>query len=444
MRSARGCSVFLFVLTTLWAAFGHAQIAVSDFQDNADGWVTVANNRAPVIHEPGVIYQYDEHYGIMSFKAPSKYLGNVAAAYQGTLSFEFLTSAPHYAPSSPKIRMSGETPYGTLTLKLALSPDLTPNVFHSFKIPMDESAPWSLVGHRRAPTAEEFQMVMSNLTDLRIIGDTSAYADEMFAIRNVRLDPKEVAPTGGLKVFIMAGQSNMAGCDDVRNVDPMWTGQIDDVKMYWGNSASPGFESLQTGTSGAPCSDEAPQFYFGPEISFGSDMSIVFPEDDIVIIKFAVGGSDMFSQWTTPTREFPNGGVLWNELKFTIDAALAQLTEMGYQYDIAGFLWMQGESDCDKRYRARKYAGNLTKFIASMRIHLGQPNMPFILGRIRDAGQPHTEMVREAQVYVAGNIPNVYWFDTDDLGMLPDGIHYDEEGMIELGHRFADIVQLLP
>lgn len=105
---------------------------------------------------------------------------------------------------------------------------------------------------------------------------------------------------------------------------------------------------------------------------------------------------------------------------------------------------MQGESDSDKEYRAKAYAKNLTSFISSMRYFVDDPEMPFILGRIRDAGQPHADMVRQAQVDVANNIPNVYWFDTDDLPFLPDGIHYNEAGMIELGHRFADVVMSLP
>lgn len=421
-----------------------AQIAVSDFANDADGWVTVANKHAPVIHETGMISQFDIHYGLMAFKAPSKYKGNISAAYQGTFSFEMMTSAPIYAPSTPKVRISGDTPMGSLTIKIPLQTPAQPGVFYAYSLPLDESVPWRLVGHKRNATAEEIQAILADVTDIRIVGDTLSATDEMFALRNVRLDPKPVEPTGGLKVFIMAGQSNMAGCDDVRNVDPMWSSALDQVQMYWGNDLNPGFTALQTGTSGASCSSDAPAFYYGPELSFGSDMSMLYPDEQIIIIKFAVGGTDMFSQWTTPWRLYPDGGPLWNELQVQVSSALNELTAMGYEYDIKGFLWMQGESDADKRYRARYYERNLSRFIASMRLFTGLPNMPFILGRIHDAGQPHAQMVRDAQVNVAMNLPNVYWIDTDDLGMLPDGIHYDEPSMIELGHRFADIVQALP
>ncbi len=446
MTLVRGFALLVCAIGLLTAAETRAQIAVSDFGAGDDGWVTVANRNAPVLWQTGVISQRDEHTGIMAFKAPSKYLGNLTPAYGGTFSFEMSTSALKYAPSDPKVRISGETPGGTYTFKVTLSRPTAPDVFHSYSIRLDETESWNFVGEGRSPTSQEFQDVLARLTDIRIIGDTSAQDDELFSIRNVRLDPPDrpEPEPGALKVYIMAGQSNMAGCDDVRNVDPMWQSELADVMLYWGNSSTPGFQALKSGTSGASCSDSAPQYYFGPELSFGSDMMVMNPESRVVIIKFAVGGTDMFEYWTTPNREFPSGGILWNALQDRIADALTRLNAMGLDYHVEGFLWMQGESDADKRYRAKAYAGKLTSFIASMRYFLGDPEMPFILGRIRDAGQPHADMVRDAQVSVAGNIPNVYWFNTDDLGLLPDGIHYSEEGMIELGHRFADIVLSLP
>ncbi len=73
----------------------------------------------------------------------------------------------------------------------------------------------------------------------------------------------------------------------------------------------------------------------------------------------------------------------------------------------------------------------------------GDPELLFILGRIRDAGQPHAQTVREAQVSVAMNTPGVYWFDTDDG--LPARRHPLQRTRHDrAGHRFADIVLSLP
>ena len=445
MRTARGSAVLGLAIGLLTAAGARAQLAVSDFALGDDGWVTVANKNAPVMWQAGEISQQDIHYGIMAFKAPSKFMGNMTAAYGGSLSFEMSSSAAKYAPSDPKVRISGETPGGTYTFKITLPRPTQADVFTSYSIQFDETDDWNFVGEGRAPTSDEFQAVLARLTDIRIIGDTSSQDDEMFRIRNVRLDPPaqpEPDPSA-LKVYVLAGQSNMAGCDDVRNLDPMWQSDMGDVMMYWGNDFAPAFKSLKAGTSGASCSDASPGSFFGPELAFGSDMSYANPDEQVVIIKFAVGGTDMFEYWTTPTREFPDGGILWNQLQDVMGDAFTTLGDMGYEYHVEAFLWMQGESDSDKKYRAKAYNKNLTNFISSMRYYVGNPELPFILGRIRDSGQPHADMVREAQVNVSMNIPNVYWIDTDDLPWLPDGIHYDEASMIELGHRFADVVRSL-
>ena len=36
-------------------------------------------------------------------------LGNIAEAYGGDLSFKLMSSADNYAPSTPRVRISGET-----------------------------------------------------------------------------------------------------------------------------------------------------------------------------------------------------------------------------------------------------------------------------------------------------------------------------------------------
>ena len=332
MRTVRGLVVLGLAIGLLTATQARAQLAVSDFADGDDGWVTVANANSPVLWQTGVISQRDQHYGIMAFKAPSKYLGNKSAAYGGTFTFEMSTSAANFAPSNPKLRISGDTPWGSITFKIPLPRPAQANVFQTYTVTFDETDDWNFIGEGRGPTSEEFQAVLERLTDIRIIGETTAVDDELFSIRNVRFDPPEQPEPepGSLKVFVLAGQSNMAGCDDVRNVDPMWQSDMGDVMMYWGNDFVPAFKALRSGTSGASCSDVGPQYFFGPELAFGSDMMLADPGEQVVIIKFAVGGTDMFQYWTTPTREFPDGGVLWNQLQDVMGDAFTALGNMGY------------------------------------------------------------------------------------------------------------------
>ncbi len=425
-------SLFL-VMTTLLAGSVSAQLSESDFTLGDEGWTTAGNGGAPVQHFGDFITQQDIDADEMAFVAPPAFVSNVAAGYRGELSFELMTSQQAFAPSRPKVRLSGTTSAGSLTLEFLLASPLRANVFHSYRIGLVETQPWEVVGEARAPTAAEFREVMGGLTNLQIIGDAQSAGDDYIAIDSVRLDPARV------RVYILAGQSNMSGCNDVRNLDPTWQDTLYEPMLYWDmQSPNPGFLPLTPGTSTASCSNPAPEFYFGPELSFGRELVGMYPSEQVLLIKYAVGGTNLYADWTTPTGEFPMGGPLWNQLKLTIDTALNDLLAMGYEYQIDGFLWMQGESDGDKQFRANAYQTKLTNFIASMRSHTGRPDMPFVLGRVRNAGQPHIQKVRDAQVAVASADPNTCWFDTDDLPWLPDGIHYDDPSMITLGQRFAD------
>ncbi|MCA9272613.1 MAG: hypothetical protein KDA31_06165 [Phycisphaerales bacterium] len=411
------------------------QLAQSDFDSGAEGWTSGGNGGASVQHLSGYIEQEDADAAEMSFIAPASYLGDMSAGYRGRLSFELMSSEQPFAPSRPEVRITGNTSGGAMTLSIQLQTMYRANAFSSYSVKLVESQPWVVVGESRAPTAGEFRELMGSVTELRIVADAGTVPDDMIALDSVRLDPAKV------RVYILAGQSNMCGCDDVRNVAASWQDVVDDVMVYWGNDAMPGFMPLAPGTSGASCSNSAPQFYFGPELAFGRELAALYPDDQCLLIKFAVGGTDLFALWTTPTGpngEFPDGGPLWIQLKQHIDDARADLAAMGYEHQIDGFLWMQGESDADKQYRANAYNSKLTNFIASMREHTGRADMPFVLGRIRNAGQPHAQKVRDAQVAVADADPNTCWFDTDDLPWLQDGIHYDEPSMLILGQRFAD------
>ena len=46
--------------------------------------------------------------------------------------------------------------------------------------------------------------------------------------------------------------------------------------------------------------------------------------------------------------------------------------------------------------------------------------------------------MRAAQERAAGEIPEGYLIETDDLGKQADRIHYDASGQIALGRRFAE------
>ena len=114
------------------------------------------------------------------------------------------------------------------------------------------------------------------------------------------------------------------------------------------------------------------------------------------------------------------------------------------------FIWMQGETDglyADSRY-SEFYEDNLLGLIklieSDLRLNFNpEIQFNFVIGRINEYGRNFPDKVaqwdaiREAQVRVAENYPNGTWVNTDDLGTIDNGLHFDDVGYRLLGERFA-------
>jgi len=113
------------------------------------------------------------------------------------------------------------------------------------------------------------------------------------------------------------------------------------------------------------------------------------------------------------------------------------------------FIWMQGETDglYPNRY-SEVYEENLIGLIKLIESDLrhkfnSEIKFNFVIGRINEFGRKFPDKVaqwdaiREAQVRVAENYPNGTWVNTDDLGTIDNGLHFDDVGYRLLGERFA-------
>ena len=243
----------------------------------------------------------------------------------------------------------------------------------------------------------------------------------------------------GTKVFLLGGQSNMAGVGgydsplpapydspqpEVRfwNYDP----QIHPEYDFNVPGVGTGWVDLESGYGHLPTN-------FGPEITFGYTLKNMFPDDDIYLIKEGLTSQDLAVQWNSDGT-----GPIYNIFKSRVDAAMQNLTDAGLAPTIAGMIWMQGESDAMNHSYAIEYETNLTNLIADVRSDFSTPEMPFVIGRILPYyGTPaDNATVRDAQESVAVADENVTWIDTDDLSLAYAG-HYGTQGQIELGTRFA-------
>jgi hypothetical protein len=261
-------------------------------------------------------------------------------------------------------------------------------------------------------------------------------------------------PAAATKVFLMGGQSNMAGVGGFPNDTPAPGygadkplpapyNVIQTTVQFWNygtpttnpfnsnglNNPTVGtaWVSLQNGFGWEPVE-------FGPEVTFGYTLHKLLPNDQIYLVKLGVDGSDLANSWN------PNGtGANYNLFKSRANAAIQNLTNDGESPAVVGMIWMQGEGDAQSTASANAYAANLRNLITHVRSDFHAPDMRFVIGRIttfygeKSGGNATVRAAEEA----VGSEPNNAWVNTDDLERAYDG-HYGTQGQIDLGIRFAN------
>ncbi|NQT40665.1 MAG: acetyl xylan esterase [Planctomycetes bacterium] len=175
-----------------------------------------------------------------------------------------------------------------------------------------------------------------------------------------------------------------------------------------------------------------------PQVSFTPTVEKAFSADEVIVVKDAVGGQPIrqwYKQWKPAEGPAPETtGVLYDRLITKVRAAIE-----GKKVDTMSFVWMQGERDA-KELHSTVYEKSLAGLVEQLRTDLGRDDITVVIGRLSDhlKNNQHWDGVRAAQVAVAEKDPLGDWVDTDDLNGPRDGLHYDKPGYVELGKRFAE------
>ena len=237
-------------------------------------------------------------------------------------------------------------------------------------------------------------------------------------------------PKPRLEIYLLAGQSNADGHGDTAALPPEWNQTFTDVDIYRGvpDSGFGSWTDLMPGLGGNANK-------IGPELSYGRELKNRRPFENIAVIKYARGATNLHTQW------FPDpAGAQWSFFWIAFDDAMARLEQDVGPYEpvFRGMAWMQGESDSQQLVNAQAYEDNLTTFIWHMRQRLNAPDLPFVIGQISDASNwTHGAVVQAAQETVALADPHTSMVITSDLPFNVDGIHYNTTGNLILGERFA-------
>jgi len=215
---------------------------------------------------------------------------------------------------------------------------------------------------------------------------------------------------GPVKVFILAGQSNMEGqavadlegkdYNDGRGTlnflmrDPAkapllkhlkdgqgrWTVR-DDVWVRYKPENGP----VKVGPLTLGFTVYGERHHFGPELQFGHVMGDHF-DNRVLLIKTAWGGKSLYRDFRPPS----SGGAVgpyYTKMLSDIREALANLKTDFPSYDggyeLAGCVWYHGWNDgCEPKTAVPEYEQNLVNFIRDVRKDLNSPRLPFVIGEL--------------------------------------------------------------
>ncbi len=271
-----------------------------------------------------------------------------------------------------------------------------------------------------------------------------------------------------VKVFLLAGQSNMEGKADNKLIDH----QATDAKT------KDLFAHLRTGDAWTVRDDAFIKFLgrhgglttgfgspgkTGPELEFGHMMAEHFDEP-VLLIKAAWGGHSLYQKFRSPSAGLPSDEILAAELE-GLQARVKQANEKsgkndplptmeqvkepygssyrnmlkevedtkanyetlfpalkGKKLEMAGFVWFQGFNDQFGDHAPGQYADNMKHLIKDVRKDLGVPELPVVIACLGTNGQNersgNNKVVQDAQ-FSMNDVPefkgNVKAFRTDVL-----------------------------
>jgi hypothetical protein len=222
-----------------------------------------------------------------------------------------------------------------------------------------------------------------------------------------------------LKVYILAGQSNMQGYASITTFDylakdpktaPLLAemrgkdGKPTVCERVWISylSRSSGADAVKEGklTAGFGAREDT----IGPEFTFGITMEKTH-KGPILLVKTAWGGKNLHTDFRPPSASSEGAGTYYIKMVDHVKKVLAdpKKTVPDYNakdgYELAGFVWFQGWNDLvDKNfYKQRgksggydKYTENMAHFIRDVRKDLNAPKMPFVIGVLGVGGPVET------------------------------------------------------
>jgi alpha-galactosidase len=222
--------------------------------------------------------------------------------------------------------------------------------------------------------------------------------------------PSRASQGGGskpVKVFILAGQSNMEGQGFIK-ADPRRNGGKGSLEhLAKDPTTAARFKHLLGKEGGWVVRDDVWIHYLGrkgkltvgygaredrigPELGFGHVVGEAYQEP-VLLVKLAWGGKSLARDFRPPS----SGGEVgryYKEIVQRTKGVLANLKKefpefAGRGYELAGFAWHQGWNDRVNQAFNDEYEKNMANFIRDIRKDLGVKDLPFVIAETGMSGK---------------------------------------------------------
>jgi hypothetical protein len=222
-----------------------------------------------------------------------------------------------------------------------------------------------------------------------------------------------------MDIFLLIGQSNMAGRGRLNEVEPL---THDHIHMFRNGTWLPAVEPIHT--------DKPDIAGVGLCMSFAYELVQRYPTMKVGLVPTAVGGTQL-NRWMP-------GADLYEDAVAICKNALSQGGKL------RGILWHQGEGDSGNIENATTYATRLLQMCTSLRNELEAPDVPIITGELGPFLAEHATLryyqtVNE-QLHLLRTILNHYAVaSAHDLTDNGDVLHFNAKSLRAFGKRYFDM-----
>ena len=231
-----------------------------------------------------------------------------------------------------------------------------------------------------------------------------------------------------VRVFVLAGQSNMQGqavvdLDDpqdynggkgtlkkllasnakryghLQNEDGTWVTR-DDVWVRYRTKGTNKVGGLSVGFTSYDG-----KHHFGPELQFGHVIGNAI-DDPVLLIKTAWGGKSLHKDFRPPRSgdTGPYFKQMIEEINQGLDSAAKEIPSFeNHKLKLSGFVWFQGWNDMVDDSARKAYQKNLTHLIQDVREQLKTPELPFVVAGLGNNGRKANgkiKQIRKSQLAV--------------------------------------------